>query len=141
MHLPVFPTACDSVDGGIHKRRIFTTEAEADIKKRCERSEKMRNIARNFGTNRSALLQHMWHFPPGLWKLHISSRIAHFSSYNVLGDSLLSILSSNLIRRKPGTRGPATIQAVEYPIYYNVLRRSLTRCLAHRSFVTVKVLK
>jgi len=44
-------------------------EAEADIKKRCERGEKMTNIASNLGMNRSTLLQHMWHFPPDLWNL------------------------------------------------------------------------
>jgi hypothetical protein len=32
-------------------------EAEADIKKGCERGEKIKNIAGNFGTDRPTLLQ------------------------------------------------------------------------------------
>lgn len=51
------------------------------------------------------------------------------------------VLSSVPIGRNSGRWGPATVQAMGYPIHEKALHVSLTRYIPHRSLVTEQVLK
>jgi hypothetical protein len=72
----------------------------------------------------------------------ISSQIARFSSYIcVYGRYLYTNSFKYPHGRKPGPRGPATVQAMGYPLHENALRRSLTRYTFNRPIVTEQVFK
>ena len=53
----------------------------------------------------------------------------------------IRVLSSISTGRNLGPWGPATVQAMGYPIHENYFRRLLTRYILHQSIVTEQVLK
>ena len=73
--------------------------------------------------------------------VEIPTRIARLSSCIMLGVSCKRILSRMPVGRNTVQWGPATLQAMTYPIHENGFRRSLTRCILHQSAVTGQCLK
>jgi hypothetical protein len=64
-------------------------EAEANIKKRCERGEKMINIACSFRTNHSNLVQHVALPTRPLEPIYYISEGAHVNPLHLLLQSCL----------------------------------------------------